>query len=73
MNKFKPGDIVRCLSNNPRGARIQKGELALISEVAGEGLRFDNYPTPFKTSDITQWFGRVWDFELADYGITENE
>lgn len=70
MNKFKPGDIVRCLRDRPYGAGINKGELAIIVTCNDNGhVHFNNYPQ--RGFDF-HWSGEAEDFEL-DLLIEANE
>lgn len=42
---FNPGTIVECVRDYPYGARIKKGQLAIIlSDDIAQGVSFDNYP-----------------------------
>ena len=42
---FKVGDIVECVVDYPYGARIKKGELAIIlSDDIEQWVSFDNWP-----------------------------
>lgn len=71
MNRFKPGDIVRCLRHRPLAAGIREGELAIINEVRKHGgIAFYNYPV--RTRNVP-WLGDEAYFELYDDGIKENE
>ena len=42
---FKEGDIVECVKDRPCGARIKKGDLAIILSTDIDGsVYFDNFP-----------------------------
>lgn len=42
---FKVGDIVECKMDNPYGAGIKRGELAVITSIGSfDDIWFDNYP-----------------------------
>ncbi len=45
MAKFKVGDLIVCLQDNPLGARINKGDLAKVVAIKGEAsIYFHNHP-----------------------------
>lgn len=64
MNRFQPGDIVRCFKDQPYGANINKGELAIIISCNENGhIHFDNHPSGVLKF---HWSGSADDFELEN-------